>query len=693
MNPHSVPLPARHRDPSPDSRSTWARPIALLIALVLTLSAPVVSADEIVAWGKDSNGQISNTPAGTNFTAIAVGDYWGCALAADGSIAAWGDDLNGQVAAAPTAIGFTAIAAGKYHGYALAADGSIVAWGHDGHGQVSNTPAGTGFAAIAAGSYHGYALASDGSIVAWGYDFHGEVSNTPIGTGFTAIAGGGLHGYALAADGSIAAWGHDQYGEVSNAPTAAGFTAISAGTFHNYALAAHGWIEAWGHDGYGQVSNTPLGIGYTAIAAGLYHGYALDADGSIAAWGSNSSGAVSGTPIGGNAFSSIAGGSFWGIALQGLDLITNRSTGRTYLTPQDAIDDAAPGDVILINGGVHPGVVIDKPIYLTGVHSNRPLFRAYLAWELNESEQQPTVRLAGPGAGTVTLSGIDIGGVNSILISKNAPGIQGDGFDELHILHCTVQPPEWIKLNGFGNAVPGISVSLNYVLVEDSTITGGTPAIDLPCCGPGGIFDGGPGIISPGAIGAFDSSITGGSGMDVWLDASDYVPDCSLVVSGFGGTGVSTPGTLYQSNSSITGGDGALVRYFDNSVTPPFSLTCNQQSGPDVTVGNIVILANDINGSGPIVANNDWTLTWYAADGGSILLLSVEPIAPLQLNQGLLFMNPNNMIVLFAPTPGLNSQTYSVGPSAELIGFPVVVQRYTAIEGLSRPVFGTFLQQ
>ena len=157
-------------------------------------------------------------------------------VAVAGSIAAWGDDTHGQVSNTPTGTGFMAIAGGYSHGYALRGDGSIAAWGSDWAGEVSNTPAGTGFTAIAGGTANGYALRADGSIAAWGWDGNGQVLNTPSGTGFTAIAGGGdAIGCALRADGSIAAWG-DYYGPAQIVPGGTGFTAIAVGFSNVYAL-------------------------------------------------------------------------------------------------------------------------------------------------------------------------------------------------------------------------------------------------------------------------------------------------------------------------------------------------------------------------------------------------------------------------------------------------------------------------
>jgi len=151
----------------------------------------------IVSWGRDDYGQVSDTPTRTYFTAIDGGTYRGVALASDGSIVSWGDDSYGQVSNTPTGTGFTAVAGGGFHSLALQSDGSIVSWGWNYYGQVGLTPTRTGFTAVAAGWNHSLALESDGSIISWGDDSYGQVGNTPTGTGFTAVAGGGHHSLAL----------------------------------------------------------------------------------------------------------------------------------------------------------------------------------------------------------------------------------------------------------------------------------------------------------------------------------------------------------------------------------------------------------------------------------------------------------------------------------------------------------------
>ncbi|MFP6563122.1 MAG: hypothetical protein VCC68_01420, partial [Myxococcota bacterium] len=94
---------------------------------------------------------------------IAAGGANSLALRDDGSIGTWGDDSLGQVTNTPTGSGFTAIALAPFWSLALRDDGSIEAWGLDDYSQVTNTPTGTGYTAIAAGNKHNLALREDDS--------------------------------------------------------------------------------------------------------------------------------------------------------------------------------------------------------------------------------------------------------------------------------------------------------------------------------------------------------------------------------------------------------------------------------------------------------------------------------------------------------------------------------------------------
>jgi hypothetical protein len=186
----------------------------------------------LVPWGDDLVGA---TPTGTGFVAVSAGGRWleephAVALRSDGSLVSWGSDSLGQVTDTPDGNDFVAVAAGGHHSVALRSDGSLVSWGYDGV-LVTDTPSGNNFIAVAAGSLHSVALRSNGSLVSWGFDNGwGTVNDTPAGTGFVAVAAGSSHNVALRSDGTLVSWGENSgNGEVADTPTDAGFIAVAAG--------------------------------------------------------------------------------------------------------------------------------------------------------------------------------------------------------------------------------------------------------------------------------------------------------------------------------------------------------------------------------------------------------------------------------------------------------------------------------
>jgi uncharacterized repeat protein (TIGR02543 family) len=205
-------------------------------------SVALKSDGSLIAWGVDSGlisdsdyRQVTDTPAGSNFIAVAAGRYHSLAIAAEsganaGSITAWGRDADGQ-ATPPSGNDFVAVAGGAKHSLALRSDGTLAAWGivydspytsvrefYGDFGQVTDMPSGNGFIAIAAGDSHNVALKSDGSIVTWGDDSR-ELDNIPLKppegdfNGGLAIAAGGYHSLAIESNTPIAAYTLSVYSE------------------------------------------------------------------------------------------------------------------------------------------------------------------------------------------------------------------------------------------------------------------------------------------------------------------------------------------------------------------------------------------------------------------------------------------------------------------------------------------------
>jgi alpha-tubulin suppressor-like RCC1 family protein len=169
----------------------------------------------VYCWGDNTLGQLgdgttteSTTPVGVlnlpgSAVSVAVGDYYTCALMADGSVQCWGENEYGElgngtyvtpVPSAGPVTGLpgaaTAIAAGDATCAALAG-GTGRCWGFGGEGQLGNgttgdsnvpgpllAPAGAVRIDVSAfGPTHACASFADGSVFCWGDNERGQVGN------------------------------------------------------------------------------------------------------------------------------------------------------------------------------------------------------------------------------------------------------------------------------------------------------------------------------------------------------------------------------------------------------------------------------------------------------------------------------------------------------------------------------------
>ncbi|MCB1211118.1 MAG: choice-of-anchor D domain-containing protein, partial [Verrucomicrobiales bacterium] len=197
-------------------------------------SLALCSDGTVAAWGGNSYGKLGDgtgvqqaTPvavstasgvsalAGKTVIALAGGGDHNLALCSDGTVVAWGRNTNGQLgdnsstsSNVPVAVnadsGVSAlfgktvvgIAAGQNHSLALCSDGTVVAWGINSEGQLGdnsttqslvpiavNTTSGVSalfgktVVKVLAGSAHSVALCSDGTPVAWGRNSSAQLGN------------------------------------------------------------------------------------------------------------------------------------------------------------------------------------------------------------------------------------------------------------------------------------------------------------------------------------------------------------------------------------------------------------------------------------------------------------------------------------------------------------------------------------
>ena len=348
---------------------------------------------------------------------------------------------------------------------------------------------------------------------------------------------------------------------------------------------------------------------------------------------------------------------------------------------QQAIDAAAPGGVIVVHGGTHDSIVIDKALTLVGVPAPfLPLIKGKL--DAAAFVVRAPIRLDGPGAGEVTLIGLrTAGSLQEGLVIHGEPGILGGGFDQLRILHC--------KINGCGGdsvatetlqGTPGMAVTVPYVVIEGSTVTAGDTQHAF-----GGPFPtiGAIGVLAPySTVTLLDSEVTGGLVFDfLWHNVPDPCPGgCAGIAGGSGGVGIVTA-QLYLANSSILGGQGATFTCDTGFVI------CTKSNGVEIVANRVHSLPDNLGASGPLDQGGSFTLHWYSLGNPALLVLSPGSHPPVLLEgYGLLFVALSQAATFLVPGGGHVEQAFPVPVNGALVGTAFTLQVYDPLLGLTRPV-------
>jgi len=352
------------------------------LATVFTISASQVSADAVVAWGYNNNGQLGNGTTTDSNVPVPVSDL--------------GDDV-------------TAVTMNYQHSLAIK-NGTVWAWGYNGSGQLGNgtttnssvpvqvSSLTSGITAVASGDDHSLAI-QNGSVWAWGMNYYSQLGdgttvfqrNVPVQvsgltSSMTAIAGGGEHSLAIQ-NGGLWAWGNNGYGQLGDGTTTNrnvpvqvsgltnGVTVVAGGYMHSLAI-QNGAVWAWGRNNYGQLGNgttsgysankipaqvSGLTSSVTAIAGGMYHSLAVKEDSTVWAWGYNLYGQLGdGTTTQRNAPVQVSGlanivaiaagdyssyalsadGSIWSWGYNTYGQLGIGVTGGSYSTPQHVLPPA-----------------------------------------------------------------------------------------------------------------------------------------------------------------------------------------------------------------------------------------------------------------------------------------------------------------------------------------------------------------
>jgi hypothetical protein len=368
-----------------------------------------------------------------------------------------------------------------------------------------------------------------------------------------------------------------------------------------------------------------------------------------------------------------------------------------YPTPQEAIDNAPPGAVIRVSG-IWGSIVVDRPLTLIGP----AIFEGQ--WTGSCCIDAP-IQLAGPGQGTVVVSDISTGMEwvqGSYLLSLPA-GIEGGGFDELHVIDSVIRPPtcnfygRWeCYLHGEILGRPGIEVGITgdvpTVVIERSVVLGGSNGNDQNGGSP---YDGPPGVRAPAStVIALGSLIAGGASDDLyypWPCAPDSCTGYGAGYDGAGGPAV-LAAALYHSDTELRGGLGA--GWYGTNGTPYYEFCgCTGPDGaPSITVSPPVALKPTLSLRPPRETRPDLELQYGGPNGAQLFFswglrppppaaggLSGSPLGlPFLLETPIRWLGPLASGVTILPIP----------QQAALIGREVAFQAYHARAGFSRPAAG-----
>ncbi len=365
-----------------------------------------------------------------------------------------------------------------------------------------------------------------------------------------------------------------------------------------------------------------------------------------------------------------------------------------YPTPQDAIDNAPPGAVIRVSG-TWTSVVVDRPLTLLGPAT----FEG--RWQGSCCIDAP-IQLAGPGHGTVVVSNISTGmeGVNGSYLISLPAGIQGGGFDALHVIDSEIRPPtcnfygHWeCYLHGEILGRPGIEVGIDgdvpTLVIERSIVLGGSNGNDQNGGSP---YDGPPGVRAPSStVIALGSLIVGGASDDLYYPYSCDSVSCATYGGGLDGAGgpAVLAAALYHSDTELRGGLGAGWYGTDASFNYEFCGCSGAEGVPSITVSPPVALKPTLSLRPPAEMSTTLELQ-YAGPNGAQLFFSFgiqPPVAGMAGNGlGLPFL-------LKAPIHWLGSLASGVTilpipVQASLIGRELAFQAYHPRAGFSRPAVG-----
>jgi hypothetical protein len=359
-----------------------------------------------------------------------------------------------------------------------------------------------------------------------------------------------------------------------------------------------------------------------------------------------------------------------------------------FATLQGALDSAAPGDVIVVTGGVWNDVVVGEAVTIQGRIGQEPVIRCTGAG----GAPYAALRLDGPGAGVVQLDHLRIegGSMDGALFTEAFKGVRGGGFDELRLFDCEVEGGEWVAPTGVHDGADAVEVTVPYTVIQGCTLTGreGVGFLADGAAFQWDVADSGDAVRSTGDVAVFASTLVGADGVTGTVtDPADWPFFPPLWGPSIGGDGVQASGKVWHAQVTFDPGQGFLM------TCPPCGDSVMSQPGQPVrAAGGQVSLLGDVSSAGPPRLGQTWTLSFTELSDSSLLVLGL-PGAPLKAGGGVLFLDVDELLLAPLSGPGHGDAVpLAVPTDASLLGLTVGAQIYAlGVKKLLNPVFGTLI--
>lgn len=354
---------------------------------------------------------------------------------------------------------------------------------------------------------------------------------------------------------------------------------------------------------------------------------------------------------------------------------------RDYPTLEAAVRACNPGDVVLVRTTTpQHGVTVDKPLTIVG----DPLAVVYAGAAFPyPCADAAAFELAGPGYGTLTLSNVEILPAGDCF--DPPAGIEGGGFDELHIHDSRIRAGR-AGSGGTGRGAPGIAVDVPFLQIVGSFVSGQNP--DAESCSNRLPDEREAGIDAPASTVLMLDSLVVGGGWGKLCCEYCFCPPHIGGLGGSGGDGVIAY-RLFETNSVQLGGRGSTYVAYPGLEPEGGGVPCGKQpDGTGFAVHQHVALANDAYGSGPMRLGRTWDLGWNTPGPAAALLASFDPTPPtLVAGMGWVFSSAaTTFLVGVVPAGGPRTLALPIPARPGLVGVPIVLQLFDATSGLTRPV-------